>query len=307
MRGTQIKDGDLRSDLQSLGFSEHEARAYLALYRLQPATAYEIAKLAGLPKANAYSVLDSLSSKEAAQPISEAPVRYIAVAPNILFERIATATARRCAKLIEAIPAAAPSGDRGYVWSITGEDATRAKIESMIDAASSHIWIKTSDASLEPHRAALQRAADRGVAVIIILFGTDTSQFDFGGKSRVYLHEGNGISVGIAPQMVTIAVDFKEALVTEMGGHQRGSYTRNRSVVHLAETMLRHDVYIAEIYRSFGLQIDKAFGPALFELRRQYLPQDQVDALQKLLGYAPTTDAAVAVSPESGSKRRRRG
>lgn len=305
MSGAEIKDRDLRSDLQSLGFSEHEARAYLALYRLQPATAYEVAKLAGLPKANAYSVLDSLSNKEAAQPVSEAPVRYIAVAPNILFERIANATTRRCAKLIEAIPAAAPSADRGYVWSITGEDATRAKIESMIDAARSHIWIKASDESLEPHREALRRAADRGVAVIIILFGVDIQHFDFAGKSRVYLHEGNGISVGVAPQMVTIAADFKEALVTEMGGHQRGSYTRNRSVVHLAETMLRHDVYIAEIYRSFGPQIDKAFGPALFELRRQYLPQDQVDALGRLLGYEPAKSAA-ATAPENGSKRRKR-
>ncbi len=304
MRGSQIKDGDLQSDLQSLGFSEHEARAYLALYKSQPATAYEVAKFAGLPKANAYSVLESLSNKEAAQPISEGPVRYIAVAPNILFERIANATTRRCAKLIEAIPAAAPSGDRGYVWSVTGEDATRAKIESMIDGATSHIWLKTSDASLEPHREALGRAADRGVAVIIILFGTDTRQYDFGGKSRVYLHEGNGISVGVAPQMVTIAVDFREALVTEMGSHQRGSYTRNRSVVHLAETMLRHDVYIAEIYRSFGPQIDKAFGPALFELRRKYLPQDQVDALQRLLGYAPTN--AAAIPSGNGSKRKKR-
>ena len=304
MRGSQIKDGDLRSDLQSLGFSEHEARAYLALYKSQPATAYEVAKFAGLPKANAYSVLESLSNKEAAQPISEGPVRDIAVAPNILFERIANATTRRCAKLIEAIPAAAPSGDRGYVWSVTGEDATRAKIESMIDGATSHIWLKTSDASLEPHREALRRAADRGVAVIIILFGTDTRQYDFGGKSRVYLHEGNGISVGIAPQMVTIAVDFREALVTEMGSHQRGSYTRNRSVVHLAETMLRHDVYIAEIYRSFGPQIDKAFGPALFELRRQYLPQDQVDALQKLLGYAPTNPTAPSGNESKRKKRK---
>lgn len=306
MRSTQIKDGDLQSDLQSLGFSEHEARAYLALYRFQPATAYEVAKLAGLPKANAYSVLDSLSNKEAVQPISEAPVRYIAVAPNILFGRIANATKTRCARLIEAIPAVAPSGDREYVWSITGEDATRAKIESMIDAAKSHIWLKASDVSLQPHREALRRAADRGVAVIIILFGADTQQFDFAGKSRVYLHEGNGIAVGIAPQMVTIAVDFKQALVTEMGGHQRGSYTRNRSVVHLAETMLRHDVYIAEIYRSFGPQIDNVFGPALFELRRQYLPQDQVDALQKLLGYVPLANAPAASPPGNVKKWRKR-
>ena len=68
MKGRQIADGDLQLDFQALGFSDHEARAYLALYRLQPATAYEVSKLAALPKANAYSVLESLSKKEARSP-----------------------------------------------------------------------------------------------------------------------------------------------------------------------------------------------------------------------------------------------
>jgi sugar-specific transcriptional regulator TrmB len=306
MRGRQVTDNDLQPDLQALGFSDHEARAYLALYRLQPATAYEVSKLAGLPKANAYSVLESLSKKEAAQPISESPVRYIAVAPNILFERIASATSKRCAKLIEAIPAVAPPGDRGYVWSITGEDATSAKIESMIDSATSHIWIKTSETILMPHREALQRAADRGVSVIVILFGTQTDKFEFGGKSRVYLHEGNGISVGIAPQLVTVTVDFKEALVTMVGGQQRGSYTQNKPIVHLAETMLRHEVYIAEIFENFGGPIQETFGPALLELRRQYLPQWQVEALQNLIGFDRAAMAkvksAVAKTPRKRVK-----
>ncbi len=303
MKGRQITDGDLQLDFQALGFSDHEARAYLALYRLQPATAYEVSKLAALPKANAYTVLESLSKKEAAQPVSESPVRYIAVAPSILFERIANATSKRCAKLIEAIPAIASAGDRGYVWSLTGEDATSAKIESMIDSAVSHIWIKTSETILMPHRAALQRATDRGVSVIVILFGTQTDKFEFGGKSRVYLHEGNGIAVGIAPQLVTVAVDFKEALVTMVGGEQRGSYTQNKPIVHLAETMLRHEVYIAEIFDKFGGPIQQAFGPALFEMRRQYLPQWQVEALQKLIGFEETPTGKVKRTAGTPRKR----
>jgi sugar-specific transcriptional regulator TrmB len=283
---------DLLPDLQALGFSEHESRAYLALYRLQPATAYEVSKLAGLPKANAYAVLESLTKKEAAQPISQTPVRYVAVAPKVLFERIATATSKRCAKLIDTIPDVAESSDRGYVWSISGEEATSAKIESMIDGATSHLWIKTSEAILLPYRPALVRAARRGVAIMIILFGTDTEKFRFGGASRTYLHEGNGVPVGIAHFLVTLTVDFAEALVTEIGGQQRGSYTRNRPIVHLAETMLRHELYFAEIFEKFGAPIQKEFGPALIALRRRYLPQTQVDALETLLGLSPARDVA---------------
>ncbi|GGI27656.1 MULTISPECIES: TrmB family transcriptional regulator [Bradyrhizobium] len=279
----QANLSELMPDLLALGFSEYEARAYLALYELSQATAYEVAKLAGLPKANAYSVLESLAKKEAAQPISETPLRYVAVAPKVLFERIATATSKRCAKLIRTIPAVSQSNDGGYVWTINGEDAIAAKMEAMIDGAKSHIWVKTEEKILLPHRDALRRAADRGVAILIILFGTQVEKFQFGAKSRTYLHEGNGIPVGIAPHLVTLTVDFEEALVAEIRA-QGGSYTRNKPIVNLADSLLRHEIYFAEIFEMFGQPIQKTFGPAIIELRRKYLPAPQVAALESLLG-----------------------
>lgn len=283
----QTSPGELLADLMALGFSEYEARAYLALCKLQPATAYEVSKLAGLPKANAYMVLESLSKKEAAQPISENPVRYVAVAPGVLFERIATSTAKRCAKIIETIPVAAQSDEHDYVWSISGKDAISAKIEAMIDGARSHVWIKAAEQKLLPFRGALEQAAKRGLEVLIILFGSQLEKFRFRGKSRAYLHEGNGIPVGIAHKLMTITVDFEEALVVEMDNHPHGAYTRNRPVVNLAESLIRHEVYFAEIFEMFGQPIQKTFGTALIDLRRKYLPPQQADALEKLLASTP--------------------
>jgi sugar-specific transcriptional regulator TrmB len=282
----QSNFSDLWPDMQALGFSEYEARAYLALYELQPATAYEVSKLAGLPKANAYTVLESLTKKEAVQPISESPLRYVAVAPATLFKRIAQSTGKRCAKLIDAIPSLGESSDRGYVWSVAGDDAISVKINTMIDAARSHIWIKAGDNVLLPHREALQRAAARGVKILIILFGARVEEFQFGAGSRTYLHEGNGIAVGLAEHLITLTVDFDEALVAEVGEHARGSYTRNRPIVNLADSLLRHEIYFAEIFEMFGQPIQKTFGPALLELRRQYLPSQQVSALERTLGIA---------------------
>jgi len=276
---------ELMPDLIALGFSEYEARAYLALYELSQATAYEVAKRAGLPKANAYTVLESLAKKEAAQPISENPLRYVAVSPKVLFERIASTTSKRCAKLIRTIPAATNSNDGGYVWSIKGEDAIAEKMEEMIDGARSHIWVKTEEKLLLPHREALQRAAKRGVSILIILFGTQIEKFQFGNKSRTYLHEGNGIPVGLAPHLVTLTVDFEQAMVAEVRA-AGGSYTRNKPIVNLADSLLRHEIYFAEIFEMFGQPIQKTFGPAIIELRRKYLPEPQVLALEKLLGLA---------------------
>ncbi len=83
---------------------------------------------------------------------------------------------------------------------------------------------------------------------------------------------------------MTITVDFEEALVVEMREQPRGSYTRNRPIVNMAESLLRHEFYFAEIFEMFGQLIQKTFGPALIELRRKYLPRPQVEALENLLG-----------------------
>jgi len=273
----------LLPDLQALGFSEYEARAYLTLYKLQPATAYEVSKMAGLPKANVYAVLDSLTKKEAVQPISENPLRYVVVAPKVLFGRIAQSVARRCDKLTEAVPHLAETSDDHYVWSLAGNEELSAKMRDMISNARKHVWVKASEDVLLPYRDALRQAADRGVAILVILFGTKLEQFQFGYPSRTYLHEGNGTPVGIAPHLVTLTVDFEEAFIAEFRAEARGSYTRNRAVVTLADSLLRHEIYFAEIFEMFGQPIQKTFGPALLELRRKYLPVDQVRALERLL------------------------
>jgi len=283
MTDSPANAGEVLSELQELGFSEYEARAYLALLKLKVATAYEVSKTAGLPKANAYSVLDVLSQKQAVQPVSENPVRYVPVAPDILFERIAATTRRRCAKIVEQLPQLSQSKDQEYVWNISGEDAIHAKIEAMIDAATTHVWVKSAETLLEVHRDALERAASRGVAILIILFGENPERFRFGASSQTFLHEGNGIPVGIAPHLITITVDYQEALVAEFRGSPNGSYTRNTPIVNLADTLLRHEIYFAEIFEAFGQQIQKAFGTALINLRRKYLPDQQALELEARL------------------------
>ena len=75
----------LTESMQRLGFTDYEAKAYLALSSAFPATAYEVAKLSGLPRANVYSVLRTLELKGAIQPVGETPRRYAPVEPDDFF------------------------------------------------------------------------------------------------------------------------------------------------------------------------------------------------------------------------------
>lgn len=288
---------EITSDLRAIGFTDYEARTYIALMQESPATAYQVGKRAALPRANVYAALDNLTKKGAAQPVTENPVRYAPVQPDILFARMTQDLEARCRRASDRIMRLSQRDSEQYVWSLSGDGAIREKVERMIEAAASHVWIKTHHRLLRPHRAALARAAERGVQVVLILFGDPSvaSAYPFKPPSRVLMHEGNGIEVGLGSTLITIATDFTEALTANIAEGGFGAYTRSPPVVNLAESLIRHEIYVAEIFSHFGRQIEAAFGPALISLRRDYLPPKQAAALDRLLGVrlpktAPATE-----------------
>ena len=270
-------------ELQAVGFSDYEAKTYIALLLTPNATAYEVSKAAGIPKANCYTVLENLRKKGAVQAVTENPVKYVAMDPKKFFSQMAVSTQLRCEKLQDSLGRIVSMPQEDLVWSLNNHDLVQLQIRATIEAATRHLWIKASSKTLEPHVDALKAACQRGVAVLIILFGTDEKQFSFGKNSKVYLHEGNGIPVGIAPTLITITRDFEEAMVAEVGANSYGSYTKNKPIVNMADSLLRHEIYFAEIFRVFGDEIQEEFGPAMLKLREKYLPQAQVKALKDLL------------------------
>ena len=97
----EIKIKPYVSDLQELGFSKYEAEIYITLLQNYPSTAYEISKLAKLPRSNTYSALDSLTQKKAVQPVSENPIQYAPIRPEILFKQISEETSSKCLTLLD--------------------------------------------------------------------------------------------------------------------------------------------------------------------------------------------------------------
>jgi sugar-specific transcriptional regulator TrmB len=271
---------------QQLGFTDYEARVYVALLQRSPATAYEISKLGSLPRPNVYSALESLEKKAAVQPVSESPIRYIPVEPRQLLGRIARETVTRCDALKDKLDNIKPADNKQYVWMISNGESATAKINDMILNAKRHVWIKAHETVLTSHFAALKKAAAKGVKVLLIIFGApqDAKRFGAAKNMTVYLHEGNGFVVGLGHTLVTITTDFNEALVVNTREEDPfGAFTQSRPVVNLAESLIRHEVYLAEIFNAFEPQLEKRFGRALISLRQKYLPSDQVKTLERSL------------------------
>lgn len=75
-------------DLVRFGFTPTEAKVYLALLPISPATGYAVAQSAKLARANTYDALEGLASRGAVTRLPGRPVRYAASDPGALVGRL---------------------------------------------------------------------------------------------------------------------------------------------------------------------------------------------------------------------------
>lgn len=272
----QTANKEILAGLRELGFTDYEARIYVQLLKSSPATAYEVAKAAGVPRANTYAALEALAQRGAVLPVNEEPLRYVAAPPKALFEAISRQTNSLCSDLSDRLAALTPADPDYHVWMTHGDMAVQDKIDSMIAESRHSIWIKAADDVIRRHKGALQKAAARGVALIVVLFGKDADEFRFTDQCRIYIHERDGTRMGTADNLFTIAVDHEKMLTANMEGEVLAAHTSCPPVVTMAQSLIRHDLYIAEIFAKFGEQIDEAFGPYLRDIRMSCFTPEQV-------------------------------
>ena len=265
----------LAATLRELGFSEYEAKSYAALATHQPATAYEIAKVTGLPRANVYGALRNLEAKGAVQPVTESPVRYVPVDPEQFFRRLQRNTAGLCDDVVRTVKRNTKAEESAYVWLYRGANEVRDKFIELIEGAREHVWIKAPASLIWPYRDALVEAARRGVTIRIVAFGEDLAALRAHRAITVFPHEGDGQPHGAADFLLTATFDSHGTMIVTHTDKVVGSYARDQSIIYVIETLLLHEIYFAEIYAALGPQLEARFGRRLDKLRRKYRPTDR--------------------------------
>lgn len=272
---------DLIERLVSLGFSSQEARVYLALLRRPSATGYEIAKSAGLPRANVYQVLSVLLAKNVVQRVSDNPARYVAHAPSDVLDRIKRETLLRCDSLSADLSALSPPTEPAAFWTLRGRQAVAEQVLVLVGGARQRIAICLWEDDLAWLGGPLREAHRGGCHVVVNLFGD--SALDFG---EVYRHEDP--SRVVSGHLLTLAVDSQAALVAALDEPAGAVYTRHSALVRLVEKLIRDEAYLAAIYARFRDEVEAAFGPHLVALRQRLLPADQADRLLAIVGFGAT-------------------
>jgi Cd2+/Zn2+-exporting ATPase len=239
--------------LVQIGFSEYEAKAYVALLRESPVTGYQLAKVSGVPRSMIYEVLGKLTTRGAAMTLrKEGSTQYAPVPADEFLDQLHREQDALITSLEDELSGLDSPSDMDYVWNIEGHENIMAKARAMIDQAQRRIYLSLLPEMFDALRPALLRAIERGVPAVVY----STAHVDLPGGRVVATPSPEGVQERVEGLWVVLVIDGAEVLIGELltENRARASWTGSPLFVFIAEHHLRTDLYLPRVLALLGKQ-----------------------------------------------------
>jgi sugar-specific transcriptional regulator TrmB len=228
---------ELVQQLQALGFSQYEARAYCALLQKSPANGHEVAKLAGIPTSKVYETLERLKHKGAALVQRSEPTLWAPVPHRELVGRLRSDMEATCSAVEQGLAQLGVEQDMALTWSLSGHGHVVDSMRRAIGRARERLTGVLPARELAELGASLAAAVERGVSVDLV---TDDG-------AAIDLPDGDGIRIrrrsdGEPDQgrLAVVVGDGTETVLADLGRDRpEGMWTHHPAVALLAGEHLR--------------------------------------------------------------------
>lgn len=222
--------------LIEIGFSEYEARAYVAALALGTTTGYQVAKESGIPRSAIYEVLNKLTERGAVLTQSFGDqIRYVPVPANQFLNRLQHEFQRNLELLRKELDHIEATEALGNTWNVTGRANLFSFARQMIMEVTAEVLLLVGDDDeLDNLLGELQEAHARGVAVTI-LSPTPYEAADL----PVHVHPDEiRLRQAIGHGFVLVC-DERQALLADAGQRAEAVWTTNRFTVAWVRWSLR--------------------------------------------------------------------
>lgn len=261
-------DADALVSVQDLGFTEYEAKVYLALLDESPASGYRVAQNSGVPRAKVYEVLGGLVRRGAVLANYSDPVRYAPLSPQELVARRRQEMEGSIRAAEENLERYARSTDsRGVIWDITGREEILERAREVAGRAERGILAEIWQEDAPELKEALAAAANRGVEVGVVSYGDPGYPF-----AKVYRHDlVDEVTRGLGARWILLSADTREVVtgILSMGKESRAAWTSHPGLVVPTTELVKHDIYVQEMLDAHRESLEGSFGPGLVDLRER--------------------------------------
>lgn len=170
--------GPVKEHLKSLGLTKYEALVYIALLRVESASATEIHEISGVPRASVYPVLDKLMRKGLVSVSHATPKRFTATPPEEGVEHLLRQIERDAEAAREGLVAIFESREdreekkQEMIWTLSGREPIESRISDMFANATSSVIIYGERTLITPRIVELISEIPSTVTIEIATNGT---------------------------------------------------------------------------------------------------------------------------------------
>ncbi len=248
---------DVMTNLTEIGFTEYEAKVYLALLRENPATGYQISKTSNVPRSMVYDALSRLHARGAVlESIEDRATLYRPVAPELLLERHEQDHRNLLSDLRQGLNALYTTGDDERIWTISGQRLALTYAAQMIREAQSEVLLVLMDEDVVLLTPEIQAACDRGVNVSSLLLGECDLQYGKVARHPPLESQLQGIT-----DTMLVVVDSKETLIASKGRDTVATITRNNHLVLIARQFVWMELFTQRVYAKLGNELLEKLDP----------------------------------------------
>lgn len=257
--------------LRRLGFTGYEATVWLELANGYPATAYQVAKRAGLPRANVYRALDRLAEVGAVSLVHSQPATYQPVDPRTMVTRLTAGLSGACDDFVAQMTERMQSRNQGAIRTASGARQCAEQLRAELGAVTQFAWLKGSASTLLQFEREIEAACRRGATVKIIAFGAWQALRKRLSSCTVYPHEGDGRRLSQATDaLLTLARDSKAVTTCVFSEEPTVTTIQDHALTYQMHSYLLHEFFLAELV--LDPAIGKAIAGRLKELRQDHRP-----------------------------------
>ncbi|MBA3073169.1 MAG: TrmB family transcriptional regulator [Anaerolineae bacterium] len=267
---------DLSNKLSYLGFTDYEARVYLALLKQSPLTGYAISRVSGVPRSKVYEVLSSLVDRGDVLISYGEPIQYTPKPPAELIETRRLTIEKQLSdaeKGLEEFTNLKTPND--LIWDIRGCDEIFYRVNEVIGRANNQILMEIWEEDVNEIHEALETASNRGVSISIMAYGKPDLPF-----AQVYTHEpgAHEIEDQFGGRWIIVSIDGLEIVagIVSLGKDSRAAWSSHLGIVMPIAEQIKHDLYISIILNKHRDILEASFGPELRNLRAKFGPPTSV-------------------------------
>lgn len=239
---------DLLAALTEIGFTEYEAKVYLALLADYPATGYQVSKNSNVPRSMVYETLSRLHARGAVmEMVAERATLYQPMPPNILLDRHQQQLEGLLDSLRQGLDNVYTVRHEQGIWSISGQPTILAYAAQMVAGARQELYLVLTDQEVASLGDELLAACERGVEVNALLTGSGEL-----GCGQVLRHPPLESQIQGLSSLLLVLADDQEVLIANQAREMSATITRNPNLLLIARQFVWMELFTQRIYNRLG-------------------------------------------------------